>query len=185
MLSAIQDHWLAGATHIPSPNCDDRPDSRIDLLVIHCISLPPGRYGGPFIAQLFTNRLDAAAHPYFQEIVGMRVSAHLLIRRDGSLLQFVPFNKRAWHAGESCFCGEQRCNDFSIGIELEGTDEEQFAPVQYERLAEVTRALMQAYPGIVTDRIAGHSEIAPGRKSDPGPGFDWHRYRRLLVVAEG
>lgn len=180
MLSAIQDHWFTNAERIASPNCDDRPDGRIDLLVIHCISLPPGEFGGPYIKQLFTNKLKSQSHPYFQEIADMKVSAHLLIRRDGGLIQFVPFDKRAWHAGRSCYAEEHNCNDFSIGIELEGTEDRAYEEVQYTRLVEVTRALMQSYPGIERNRITGHSDIAPERKTDPGPAFDWRRYKRLL-----
>jgi AmpD protein len=166
---------------IASPNCDDRPPGcAVDLLVIHHISLPPGEFGGPGILQLFTNELDPAEHPYFETLAGTRVSAHFLIRRDGRLLQFVPCAKRAWHAGESSWKGRSRCNDFSIGIELEGTGETPFTTPQYRRLAALTRALQARYP--IRD-IVGHSDIAPGRKSDPGPHFDWARYRRLLRKA--
>lgn len=180
-----QTGWLSGARRCPSPNCDERPDGAdIDLLVIHGISLPPGQFGGPWIEALFTNRLDPAAHPYFAEIHQLRVSAHLLIRRDGGLLQFVPTVLRAWHAGQSCFAGRERCNDFSIGIELEGVDDAPYASAQYERLAEVTAVLRNAYPGVTPDRIVGHSDIAPGRKTDPGPAFDWAQYRaRMEEVA--
>jgi AmpD protein len=166
---------------IASPNCDDRPPGcAVDLLVIHHISLPPGEFGGPGILQLFTNELDPAEHPYFETLAGTRVSAHFLIRRDGRLLQFVPCAKRAWHAGESSWKGRSRCNDFSIGIELEGTGETPFTTPQYRRLAALTRALQARYP--IRD-IVGHSDIAPGRKSDPGLHFDWARYRRLLRKA--
>jgi N-acetyl-anhydromuramoyl-L-alanine amidase len=175
------DGRIAGARYVASPNCDDRPpDCAVELLVIHHISLPPGKFGGPGIVQLFTNALDTAAHPHFETLAGTRVSAHFLIRRDGKLLQFVPCAKRAWHAGESSWKGRSRCNDFSIGIELEGTGEEPFAPSQYRRLAALTRALQARYP--IRD-IVGHSDIAPGRKTDPGPSFDWARYRRLLRTA--
>ena len=167
-----------GARDIASPNCDARPPgSTISLLVIHHISLPPGEFGGMGIVEFFTNRLDPAAHPYYATIAGTRVSAHFLIRRDGSLLQFVPCGLRAWHAGESRWKGRAQCNDFSIGIELEGTGETPFTAAQYRRLARLTRALQARYP--IRD-IAGHSDIAPGRKSDPGPHFDWARYRALL-----
>lgn len=177
----IQDHWLSTAVRVPSPNCSERADPRdINLLVIHNISLPPGEFGGPHIDDLFCNRLDPLAHPYFAEICELRVSSHVLIRRDGTPVQYVPFNRKAWHAGVSTFEGRAECNQFSIGIELEGTDDTAFTAIQYERLAEITRLLLQHYPGITATRIAGHSDIAPGRKTDPGPCFDWPRYRRSL-----
>jgi AmpD protein len=166
---------------ISSPNCDDRPTNTIiDLLVIHGISLPPGEFGGDFIEKLFTNSLDPKLHPYFQQIAQLKVSAHVLIRRTGELIQFVPFDKRAWHAGESSFAGRKTCNDFSIGIELEGTDTLPYETVQYSQLAALTRCIMAAYPAITQDRIVGHSDIAPGRKTDPGEAFDWELYRKLL-----
>ena len=175
-------HLLREADYIPSPNMDDRPEGcDISLLVIHSISLPPGEYGGNHVAQLFTNSLPADAHPYFKDIHQLEVSAHALIRRDGSIIQFVPFNKRAWHAGESCYQGHERCNDFSIGIELEGTDRDVFENSQYETLVELVRALCKAYPSLSTQRIAGHSDIAPGRKTDPGSGFDWDKLSTLLA----
>ena len=174
--------WLQGAQRRPSPNHDARPQGTVvDLLVIHNISLPPGEFGGPWIDALFLGRLDPEAHPYFRDIAGVPVSAHLLIHRDGRCVQYVPCNQRAWHAGASCFAGRERCNDFSIGIELEGTDDLPFEPAQYLALAQVARALMAAYPGITAARIAGHSDIAPGRKTDPGPHFDWERFRALLA----
>lgn len=174
--------WLEGVRRLPSPNCDERPEGvAVELLVVHGISLPPGQFGGPYIDALFTNSLDAAAHPFFREIAGLTVSAHVLIRRDGEVVQYVPFTKRAWHAGASSFCGRERCNDFSIGIELEGTDEVPYEPVQYRRLAELTQLLMAAFPAITPEHIAGHCDIAPGRKSDPGPCFDWPHYRSLLA----
>ena len=145
------------------------------MIVVHGISLPPGQFGGPEIEALFTNTLDWDAHPYFGEIRGMEVSAHLLIRRDGTVIQFVPFTERAWHAGESCFRGQSRCNDFSVGIELEGEDETPYDDRQYLVLQDVIRALCIAYPGISPREVAGHCDIAPGRKSDPGPAFDWLR----------
>lgn len=167
-----------------SPNCDDRAEGcGIDLVVIHGISLPPGEFGGDGIERLFTNTLDPDAHPYFREIEGLRVSAHLLIRRDGELVQFVPFQERAWHAGKSCFEGREQCNDFSIGIELEGTDEQPYEAVQIRLLAEVVRALCEAYSGLSPDRVVGHSDIAPGRKTDPGSYFDWEGFRDLLAEA--
>ncbi len=145
--------------------------------MIHAISLPPGQFGGPGIEQLFTNRLDPAAHPYYREVAGLRVSSHFLVRRDGSLVQFVACGRRAWHAGVSVWQGRERCNDFSIGVELEGTDEQAFEDAQYTRLVALTQALRGRYP--VTD-LAGHADIAPGRKTDPGPYFDWARYRGAL-----
>lgn len=172
------------ARQCPSPNCDERPaDTDIDLLVIHNISLPPGEFGGPWIDDLFCNCLDPKAHPYFQEVHGFKVSAHLLIRRDGELIQYVPLEKRAWHAGQSEFDGRSACNDFSIGIELEGADDIPYSDAQYAALDQVTRQIMQAYPNITPERITGHSDIAPGRKSDPGPAFDWNRFRALLAQA--
>jgi N-acetyl-anhydromuramoyl-L-alanine amidase len=172
------DGLIGGAQYLRSPNCDERPaGSVIDLLVIHNISLPPGQFGGPAIIDLFLNRLDPAAHPYYAAVAALRVSAHFLIRRHGELIQFVPCAKRAWHAGVSCWRGRERCNDFSIGVELEGSDDVPFERAQYEKLAALTRALMARYP--IAD-IAGHSDIAPGRKTDPGPCFDWSRYRALV-----
>lgn len=172
---------LSGARQLPSPNCDERPDpADISLLVIHNISLPPGRFGGPWIDRLFTNRLDPSAHPYFEGIKHLTVSAHLCIFRGGAVTQYVPFPRRAWHAGASNFEGRGRCNDFSIGIELEGSDDTPFTARQYARLATVTRLVLSAYPRITPARIAGHSDIAPGRKTDPGPLFDWARYRAAL-----
>ena len=169
---------LEGARFVASPNCDERPaGSTIELLVVHNISLPPGVFGGPGIVELFTNRLDPGAHPYYGEIAGRKVSAHFLIRRDGELIQFVPCGRRAWHAGESNWRGRSRCNDFSIGIELEGTNDMPFEDAQYDRLAELARALARTYPGVAS---VGHSDIAPGRKTDPGPCFDWERYRSMI-----
>lgn len=167
----------------PSPNCDARPPGQpIDLLVIHGISLPPGEFGGPWIDALFTNCLDPLAHDYFRDIHQLRVSSHLLIRRDGEVVQYVPFEQRAWHAGESCFDGRNGCNDFAIGIELEGTDDTPYSAEQYEQLAEITACLMQAYPAISRERVAGHCDIAPARKTDPGESFDWQRLHALLKV---
>jgi len=176
---------IATARQIPSPNCDERPaDMAPELIVIHGISLPPGEFGGPWIDALFTNTLDPAAHPYFQEIHQLRVSSHLLIRRDGELVQYVPLHRRAWHAGASSHCGRERCNDFSIGIELEGTDELPYTPVQYQMLGTLIAALRAAYPALAAGQIAGHSDIAPGRKTDPGPCFDWPRLYALLATEE-
>ncbi len=166
------------ARQLPSPNCDSRPAAcEIDLLVIHNISLPPGCFGGDAIDRFFTNCLEADADPYFAGICDMKVSAHVLIRRSGEIVQYVPFTQRAWHAGVSCFEGRERCNDYSIGIELEGTDEQAYEEIQYQVLEQLVAALMQIYPGITRQRIVGHSEIAPGRKTDPGPAFDWSRIR--------
>lgn len=163
---------------MPSANRDARPDGQVvDLLVIHNISLPPGRYGGPEVCDLFLNRLDCDDHPYFDRLRGLRVSTHFLVRRGGQVVQFVSCRDRAWHAGVSRWRGRERCNDFSIGIELEGTDHDPFETVQYEVLVRLTRAIVAAYP--IVD-VAGHSDIAPGRKTDPGPCFDWGRYRLAL-----
>jgi AmpD protein len=170
--------WCTAVTRQPSPNFDCRPEgAKLDLLVIHNISLPPGEFGGSHIADLFCNRLDCDAHPYFDQLRSLRVSAHFLIRRDGAVIQFVSANDRAWHAGVSSFGARERCNDFSIGIELEGTDFEPFEDVQYAALASLTLALQKRYA--LTD-VAGHEHIAPGRKTDPGPFFDWARYRAAL-----
>jgi AmpD protein len=167
------DGWVEGARRVPSPNRDERPaGAGISLLLVHAISLPPGEYGGDAIERLFTNRLDPAAHPYFAEIASIEVSSHFLVRRDGALLQFVPVQERAWHAGASTWRGRSRCNDFSIGVELEGSEEEAFAPVQYSTLIALVRALRAELP--LRD-IAAHSEVAPGRKTDPGAHFDWTR----------
>jgi len=165
--------WLDGALRIESPNRDERPAGEpVALIVVHAISLPPACFGGDAIMRLFTNRLDAAAHPYFAEIAGLRVSAHFLIRRDGELIQFVSCRQRAWHAGLSCWQGRSRCNDFSLGIELEGCDEFPFAEAQYACLLPLLRLLCASFP---VTAVVGHSDIAPGRKTDPGPRFDWHR----------
>ena len=155
------------------------------MIVVHGISLPPGEFGGPEIEALFTNSLDWDAHPYFDEIRGLEVSAHLLIRRDGSVVQFVPFTARAWHAGDSCFRGQTKCNDFSIGIELEGEDETAYDERQYPVLQAVIRALCAAYPAISPREVAAHSDIAPGRKTDPGPAFDWFRLYDGLGEGKG
>jgi AmpD protein len=164
---------LQGARYVASPNCDDRPPgAAITLLVLHSISLPPGQYGGDAIERLFTNRLDPAAHPYFRDIAGLRLSSHFLVRRGGELVQFVPVQRRAWHAGASCWRGRSRCNDFSIGVELEGVEESAFEDIQYERLNELVRALRGLLP--LSD-VAAHSDVASGRKTDPGAHFDWAR----------
>jgi len=177
----VKSGLLDSATQIPSSNFDARPRGEaIRLIVIHNISLPPGEFGGPCINQLFTNQLDRDAHPFFADIYQLRVSSHLLIRRDGEVIQYVPFHQRAWHAGVSEYCGQAQCNDFSIGIELEGTDDIPYEMVQYERLAEIIMELRRCYPDIRNDAITGHSDIAPGRKTDPGPAFDWNRLRQLI-----
>ena len=167
---------LMPARQCPSPNQDDRPaDATPELLVLHGISLPPGEFGGDNVEALFCNRLDWDAHAYFKEIRGLKVSAHLFVPRNGEVVQFVPFVRRAWHAGESEFRGRDCCNDFSIGIELEGEDDVPYADAQYATLSGVCRALFRAYPGLNPRRVAAHSDIAPGRKTDPGPAFDWMR----------
>ncbi|MBV6448362.1 1,6-anhydro-N-acetylmuramyl-L-alanine amidase AmpD [Nitrosomonas sp.] len=169
---------LDAAEFIASPNCDERPPGTdINLLVIHNISLPPNEFGGDGVIELFTNRIDPAAHPYYHSLQGLKVSAHFFIRRDGTLIQFVPCNQRAWHAGVSNWQGRERCNDFSIGIELEGSDTTPFTDAQYEVLIALTRCLCERYP---IQSIAGHSDIAPGRKTDPGPCFEWRRLSRCL-----
>lgn len=161
---------------------DERPAGMLpELIVVHGISLPPGEFGGPWIEQLFAGDLPSDAHPYFAQIVAARVSAHVLVRRDGRLIQFVPFGCRAWHAGKSNWCGRDGCNDFSIGIELEGTDELPYEPPQYQQLAALVRELCRAYPSLSVERVVGHSDIAPGRKTDPGASFDWPKLRSLLA----
>jgi AmpD protein len=164
------------AEQVHSPNQDDRPDSvDPELIIIHGISLPPGEFGGPYIEQLFTNTLEKDDHPYFCEIADLKVSSHLLLRRDGSLIQFVPFTRRAWHAGRSRYRGRPDCNDFSIGIELEGDDETPYTDSQYDVLPNIISTLTVTYSGLCARRIAGHCDVSPGRKSDPGPAFDWLR----------
>lgn len=181
----IVDHRLSFARQVASPNCSERPEGLpIDLLVIHNISLPPGEYGGGHIDELFCNRLNPLQHSYFAEIAHLRVSAHLLIDRDGAVTQYVPFNMKAWHAGASCFCGRDNCNEYSIGIELEGSDFEHFTAAQYDQLVRVTDLLRRAYPHITPARIVGHSDIAPDRKTDPGPCFDWQHYRSRCAWEE-
>jgi N-acetyl-anhydromuramoyl-L-alanine amidase len=169
---------LDGAMQVPSVNCDERPEETpVTLLIVHSISLPPGQFGGDAVVRLFTNSLDYSAHPYFETLRDLRVSAHFLIRREGEVLQFVPCTMRAWHAGLSNWQGRERCNDFSIGVELEGADDVVYAERQYARLAELTVLLRDRHP--IVD-IVGHADIAPGRKTDPGPAFDWARYRECL-----
>jgi len=171
--------WLREARRCPSPNFGPRPaGASIDLIVLHSISLPPGQYGGPEVEQLFTNRLDWDAHPYFQQIRGVEVSTHFFIRRNGELVQFVDADARAWHAGASCWRGRHNCNDDSVGIELEGLEGDTFEPAQYQALARLCRHLAQRYP---IEHVAGHEHIAPGRKLDPGPGFDWAYLQQALA----
>jgi len=169
------------ARYVASDNCDERPQGAgVETLIVHAISLPPGEFGGLGIEQLFCNSLDADEHPYYSEICELKVSAHLLVRRDGEVVQFVPLNQRAWHAGVSECLGRENVNDFSIGVELEGSDDAPFEDIQYERLAQLTNVIRQAFPAITPDNIYGHSDIAPGRKTDPGPHFDWQRFRALF-----
>ena len=170
---------LEGAVQIPSPNCDERPENAdITLLVVHNISLPPGEFGGDAIVRLFTNTLDFSAHPYYETLRGLEVSAHFLIRRDAQVIQLVPCARRAWHAGASSWRGRERCNDFSVGVELEGADDREYAGWQYGRLASLLRSLRRRYP--IVD-VVGHADIAPGRKTDPGAAFDWGSLRELLA----
>ena len=170
--------WCMAAMRFDSPNQNDRPENQaVDLLVIHNISLPPGEFGGPYITDLFLNRLDCDRHPFFDQLRALKVSSHFLIRRNGSLIQFVSADKRAWHAGVSSYRGRQGCNDFSIGIEIEGTDYVPFAPQQYDTLVSLTAALCCRYP---LKAVTGHQHIAPERKTDPGPFFDWHCFREKL-----
>lgn len=172
---------LQDIRYVASPNYDERPaDCEVDVIIIHAISLPPGCFGGSEIEQLFCNSLDATLHPYLEEICNLQVSAHFLIRRDGEIVQFVPLNKRAWHAGESNCLGRSQVNDFSVGIELEGCDDQKFEQAQYETLIPLTHSLFKTFPNLSTDRLFGHSEISPGRKTDPGPHFDWAVYRAAL-----
>lgn len=178
-MRVTSDHWLAPVNRLPSANCNDRPPGAdIELVVVHGISLPPGRFGGGFVEALFTNRLDVSADPAFGDLAGVRVSSHLLISRRGAVTQFVPFDRRAWHAGDSSWRGRPGCNDYAVGIELEGTDQQAYTASQYSKLGRVLAALMRRYPRLSPDAVVGHAEIAPGRKTDPGPAFDW---RRLLA----
>jgi AmpD protein len=177
----INQACLSHARRVASPNANARPPgAEISLLVIHNISLPPEQFGGDYIEQFFMNQLDADAHPYFMAIAGLAVSSHLLITREGEVIQFGPFDQRAWHAGQSCFQGREKCNDFSIGIELEGSDTTPYTDQQYRALADITPVLLAEYTAILPEHIVGHSDIAPGRKTDPGDAFDWARYRALL-----
>jgi N-acetyl-anhydromuramoyl-L-alanine amidase len=177
----IDSGLMRGVRQVASPNFDSRPEgSEAELIVVHGISLPPGEFGGPWIERLFTNTLPPDAHPYFAAVAVQRVSAHLCIARDGTITQYVKFTDRAWHAGQSNYNGREACNDFSIGVELEGTDTVGYDPLQYQALADIVAALCAAYPTLSPQRIVGHSDIAPGRKTDPGPAFDWAHARRLI-----
>ena len=180
----IQEGKINVATQIICSNCDERPDSEISLIVIHCISLPAGHFGTDYVESLFCNRLNCAAHPDFADLEGLRVSSHLFIRRDGSVLQFVPFHLRAWHAGKSTFSGRENCNDFSIGIELEGVEDGEYTDDQYSVLGDMCKTMLADW-SLDFSRIVGHSDIAPGRKNDPGPGFDWDRLKGTLQGQTG
>ena len=180
----LESGLMRGVRQVASPNRDLRPAGvEADLIVVHGISLPPGEFGGPWIDRLFTNSLPADVHPYFAEVGSLRVSSHLVVARDGTVTQYVGFAERAWHAGKSVYQGREACNDFSVGVELEGTDTLPYEPTQYVALAEVVAALCAAYPRLSPDALVGHSDIAPGRKTDPGPAFDWLHARRLIVAA--
>ena len=170
----IENHWLNEATKVFSPNFDERPlNTDISLIVIHCISLPPEQFGDTYIDQLFCNQLNPDEHPYFKQVYQTKVSAHLLIKRNGEISQYVAFNQRAWHAGVSEYKGQEKCNDFSIGIELEGTETQEYADEQYKQLNRVIKILLNGYPGLSRQAIVGHSDVAPGRKFDPGDSFNW------------
>lgn len=181
MFDSIQEHWLSNARRQISPNFNLRPQgAEIDLLVLHNISLPPGQFGSSCIEDFFLNQLDCTQDDFFRQIEGVKVSAHLLIKRDGEVVQFVPFDQRAWHAGRSCYQGRDECNDFSIGIELEGTDTVPYEAEQYAVLSQVCKTLIRHYPNMDKKHICGHSDIAPGRKTDPGESFDWDKLSFLL-----
>lgn len=179
----VESGLIREARQVPSPNFDDRPTGCCaDLIIVHGISLPPGEFGGEWIDRLFTNTIDPSAHPYFREIVDLRVSSHLLIRRDGELVQYVSLTNRAWHAGVSCYQGREKCNDYSIGIELEGADGIPYADVQYEVLGTMIQALRAAVPSLADAPVVGHCDVAAGRKTDPGPAFDWQRLSARLAA---
>ena len=178
----LESGWLTDAQQRLSPHADERPaDTAISVLIVHGISLPAGEFGGPYIDELFMGTLDQRQDPRFAEIRGLRVSAHALIRRDGELIQYVSFDRRAWHAGQSAYAGRRRCNDFAIGVELEGTDHTPYTKEQYRVLAELAQTLIAHYPELTAQRIVGHQHIAPVRKTDPGPAFDWSYFRQLLT----
>ena len=174
--------WCSGVRHCPSAHCNERPQGEISLLVLHNISLPPGQFGTGKVQEFFTSGLNASEHAYFAGIADMRVSAHFFIERDGQISQFVSCLQRAWHAGVSSFAGRDNCNDFSLGIELEGTDDLPYSEAQYDALVPLVQQLLAAYPALSVERICGHSDIAPGRKTDPGPAFDWPRLRTALLA---
>lgn len=181
---AIDEGWLAPARYCPSPNHNARPHgTRVDTLVVHGITMPPGQFGGGHIDALFGNRLDPNAHPAFAQVAAQHVSAHVLISRTGSVTQYVNFEQRAWHAGRSCFGGRGNVNDFAIGVELEGTDDCPYTMAQYRQLGRLAATLLRYYPDMTRSRIVGHSEIAPTRKTDPGPAFDWQRFGQALMIA--
>ena len=180
----VESGLMQGARQVASPNRDLRPPGvEADLIVVHGISLPPGEYGGGWIDRLFTNTLPAEVHPYFAEVCSIRVSSHVVVSREGAVTQYVKFSERAWHAGKSIYQGREACNDFSVGIELEGTDTMPYEAAQYSALAGVVAALCATYPRLSPNRLVGHSDISPGRKTDPGPAFDWPRARRLIAAA--
>lgn len=174
--------WCSGVSHCPSTHCNERPAAEVSLLVLHNISLPPGQFGTGKVQEFFTRGLNASEHPYFATIAELRVSAHFFIERDGQVSQFVSCLQRAWHAGVSSFAGRENCNDFSLGIELEGTDDLPYSDAQYDALVVLVKQLLATYPALSVERICGHSDIAPGRKSDPGPAFDWQRLRTALLA---
>ena len=181
LLTIDSQGWLSCVRRVPSPNFNDRPELiEVSLLVLHNISLPPQQFGGSYICDFFTNCLDLSVHPYFEEIADIQVSSHVLIDRQGEIIQFVSFDHRAWHAGKSCFNGVDNCNDYSVGIELEGADDIAYTDSQYQTLMQISRALMVYYPTITKPRIVGHCDIAAGRKTDPGLAFDWQRYFSVL-----
>ncbi|MFL0810609.1 MAG: 1,6-anhydro-N-acetylmuramyl-L-alanine amidase AmpD [Agarilytica sp.] len=182
-MRVITDGWWSKAIKLPSPNFNQRPDTPVDMIVIHNISLPPGQFGTGCVQEFFLNELKIDQDPYFREISDMQVSSHVLIERDGKVTQFVSFEDRAWHAGRSRFRGRPECNDFAIGIELEGTDDIPYSEAQYLALIELSRGIINTYPGLTLDRIVGHSHIAPERKTDPGPAFEWSRYKKALVAS--
>jgi len=184
MLSVDPDGWLRGIRRRPSPHADERPaGSRIELVVLHGVSLPPGEFGGPWVEAFFAGDIDPHAHPFFEEIRDLRVAPHILVRRTGEIIQFVSCLRRAWHAGRSSWRGRVECNDYSVGIELEGTDDTPYEEAQYDALARVLSALLEAYPALGEDALAGHSDVAPGRKTDPGPAFAWERLSGRLALA--
>src|SRR6202790_5242534 len=181
----LESGLMRDVSHVASPNYDPRAAGvEVVLIVVHGISLPPGEFGGPWIDRLFTNSLPADVHPYFAEVGSLRVSSHVVVTRDGAVTQYVGFTERPWHAGKSIYRGREACNDFSVGVELEGTDTLPYEPTQYAVLAKVVAALCAAYPRLSPDALVGHSDIAPGRKTDPGPAFDWPHARRLIAAAE-